>query len=180
MRNVCFTVMAGLLCGTAVAQAAQPAWIAVSDSYTKKVLDVEMKHHPEIGSEQGLSQFDTLVSQPTLADEQAARREKEALVKELKAALGEQKDKSVAQDLQITIRKQELGFRQQDFAMAHDIPFLNASGIVFGGLHILLDEHVFSDGSRPPNLIFRPSDILLLEIWARNTKAAKVLKMPRR
>src|SRR5579872_2736848 len=153
MRNVGFTVMAGLLCGTAVAQAAQPAWIAVSDSYTKKVLDVEMKHHPEIGSEQGLSQFDTLVSQPTLADEQAARREKEALVKELKAALGEQKDKSVAQDLQITIRKQELGFRQQDFAMAHDIPFLNASGIVFGGLHILLDEQ--TPAERRPAAVVR-------------------------
>lgn len=52
--------------------------------------------------------------------------------------------------------------------------------ITVSRLHFLLDRHVFFDGSRPENLIFRPSDILLLEIWARSTKGAKVLKMPTR
>ena len=70
-----------------------------------------------------------------------------------------------------TVRQQEL------YTEADAAELLN---ITVSRLHILLDEHVFSDGSRPANLIFRPSDILLLEIWARNTKAAKVLKMPRR
>src|SRR5580658_1633612 len=44
---------------------AVPSWIAVSNNYTNMVLAVEMKHHPESGSRQGLSQFDTKVSQPT-------------------------------------------------------------------------------------------------------------------
>ncbi len=52
--------------------------------------------------------------------------------------------------------------------------------ITVSRIHFLLDRHVFSDGSRPAHLIFRPSDILLLEIWTRSTKSPEVLKMPRR
>ncbi len=43
------------------------------------LLAVEMKHTPELGSNQGLSQFDTEVSQPTLADEDQERQETEAV-----------------------------------------------------------------------------------------------------
>jgi len=38
------------------------------------------------------------------------------------------------------IRKVELQFREQDFERAHDVPFYNASGAVYRGLRILLDE----------------------------------------
>jgi len=124
----------------AQAPAAAPAWVEISNGYTKKLLAVEMKHRPESGSDQGLSEYDALASQPTLADEDQERRETEAVLAELKHAVPQQKDKAVAQDLEIVIRKVELGFRQQDFRRAHVVPFLNASGIVFGGLHSLLDE----------------------------------------
>ena len=46
----------------------------------------------------------------------------------------------MAQDLRIVIRRVKLRFRQEDFARAHEVPFLNASGIVFRGLRTLLDE----------------------------------------
>jgi len=58
----------------------------------------------------------------------------------------------VAQDLQIVVRKVELRFRQQDFARAHEVPFLNASSIVFRGLHILLDEQTSAE-RRPATVI---------------------------
>jgi Bacterial protein of unknown function (DUF885) len=115
-------------------------WVTTSDSYTKRVLAVEMKHSPETGSDQGLSQYDRLASQPTLADEEQERQELEAVLAELKSAVGQQKQKAVAQDLQIVIRRLELRFRRQDFELAHKVPFVNASGIVFGGLYTLLDE----------------------------------------
>ncbi len=41
---------------------------------------------------------------------------------------------------EILIHKTELDFKEQDFQRAHDVPFLNASSRVFGGLRILLDE----------------------------------------
>jgi hypothetical protein len=135
--------------------AQQPAadWIAASNKYTNLLLAVEMKHTPELGSNQGLSQFDTEVSQPTLADEDQERREAEAVLSTLKSALGQQKQKEVAQDLQIVIRKVDLQFREQDFARAHKVDFMNASKMVFSGLRVLLDEQ--TPAERRPAAVVR-------------------------
>ena len=134
-----------LLLTAAGTQEKTPDWIAKSDAYTKTVLAIQMKHHPEAGSREGLAEYDTKASQPTLQDENAERAETEAAVEKLKAALAEKQQKEVAQDLQIIIRKLELGFKQEDYARAHLVPFLNASQSVFAGLHILLDEQTPSD-----------------------------------
>jgi hypothetical protein len=120
--------------------AADRNWIAVSNSYTNQVLTVEMKHHPEQGTRQGLSQYDALVAQPTLADEDQERKETEEIIAKLKSALAQEKQKEVAQDLAIIIRSVELGFRQQDYDRAHNVPFLNPSARVFSGIRSLLDE----------------------------------------
>ena len=98
-----------------------------------------------MGSNQGLSEYDTQIAQPTLADEDKERAETEAVLAKLKAALAQEKQKEVAQDLQIVIRRIELQFREDDFQRAHEVPFLNASGAVFSGLRILLDEQTAND-----------------------------------
>jgi uncharacterized protein (DUF885 family) len=139
---------------TLLAGAQEPAgWIAASNKYTNQLLAVEMKHSPELGSNQGLSQFDAEVSQPTLADEDQERREKEGVLSTLKSALGQEKQKEVAQDLQIVIRNIELQFREQDFDRAHRVDFLNASGRVFSGLRVLLDEQ--TPNERRPAAVVR-------------------------
>ncbi|HSS99135.1 MAG TPA: hypothetical protein VLK33_19005, partial [Terriglobales bacterium] len=122
-----------------------PSWIATSNSYTNQLLSVQIKHHPELGSNQGLSEYDTQIAQPTLADEDRERAETQAVLIKLKAALAQEKQKEVAQDLQIVIRKIELQFREDDFDRGHEVPFLNASGAVFGGLRILLDEQTANE-----------------------------------
>jgi hypothetical protein len=126
-------------------QPGNQSWIASSNQYTQGLLLVEMKHHPELGSEQGLSQYDGKVSQPTLADEDQERQEKEAVIGALKSALADQKQRQVRQDLQIIINRVGLDFREQDFERAHKVPFLNASGEVFEGLRVLLDEQTPAD-----------------------------------
>ena len=140
---------------------AAPSWVAVSNVYTNKLLAVEMKHRPESGSDQGLSQYDVLASQPTVADEDQERQETAAVLAELKSALAQQKEKPVEQDLQIAIRKVELRFRQQDYERAHKVPFLNASGLVFSGLHALLDEQTPSE--RRPAAVVRMREYAGLE-----------------
>ena len=154
-------VVALSLPGFAQTTAGEPSWVEVSNEYTKKVLDVEMKHRPESGSDQGLSQYDALASQPTLADEQQERKETEAVLEELKKARGQQKQKAVVQDLEIVIRKVGLGFRQQDFELAHEVPFLNASSMVFRGLRILLDEQ--TPVARRPAAVIRIREYAGLE-----------------
>jgi hypothetical protein len=141
-----------MLCLPVCAQA--PAdWIAASNKYTNLLLAVEMKHSPELGSNEGLSQFDTEVSQPTLADEDQERQETEAVVTTFKSAVGQQKQKEVAQDLHIMIRTAELQFRELDFARAHKVDFLNASQTVFRGLRVLLDEQ--TPAERRPAAVVR-------------------------
>jgi Bacterial protein of unknown function (DUF885) len=130
-----------------------PGWVAVSNGYTNMLLAVEMKHSPESGSRQGLSEFDTKISQPTLADEGLERQENEAVLLKIKAAAAEKQQEQVEQDLQIIIRKVELGFKEEDFARAHKVPFLNASGRVFGGVQILLDEQ--TPAERRPAAVVR-------------------------
>ena len=65
-------------CGAAGAGNTAPAWVERSNTYTNMLLEVEFAHAPERGSRQGLARFDERISQPTLADEQARRRELEA------------------------------------------------------------------------------------------------------
>ena len=147
------SLAAVLLSLPAGAQEPATSWIATSNQYTNQLLAVEMKHHPELGSDEGLSQFDTEVAQPTLADEDQQRRETEAVLSMLKSAEGQQKQKEVAQDLQIVIRKVDLQFRQKDFARAHRVDFLNASKMVFSGLRSLLDEQ--TPAERRPAAVVR-------------------------
>jgi hypothetical protein len=135
------------------AQETPADWIAASNKYTNLLLAVEMKHTPELGSNEGLSQFDTNVSQPTLADEDQERQETEAVLSTFKSAVGQPKQKEVAQDLQIMIRAVELQFRELDFERAHRVDFLNASQRVFRGLRVLLDEQTPSE--RRPAAVIR-------------------------
>ena len=128
-------------------------WIAISNKYTDELIQVSFRHHPEAASAQGLSQFDTKASQPTLADENKERQETEAVLARLKLAAAEKQQKDVAQDLQIMIHRTELNFKRQDFDRSHRVPFYNASGGVFGGLQMLLDEQ--TPAARRPSAVVR-------------------------
>jgi hypothetical protein len=105
-------------------------WIERSNAYTNRLLDVELQHDPERGSRQGVAKFDELISKPTLADEMTD------------AARGRESDKRVQEDLDILHKAFNLHFRQQDYRLQHEVPFLNASEKVFQGLRGLLDDQV--------------------------------------
>ena len=152
-HRIALSLTIALLCLPICAREAPADWIAASNKYTNLLLAVEMKHTPELGSSQGLSQFDTEVSQPTLADEDQERQETAAVLATFKGSVGQQKYKEVAQDLEIVIQKIELQFREQDFERAHKVDFLNASQTVFSGLRALLDEQTPSE--RRPAAVVR-------------------------
>ena len=145
-------LIAALLAFPALAQNPKPdqSWIAISNGYTNMLLDIEMKHSPEDGSEEGLEQYDKRVSQPTLADEDQERQENAAVLAKLKSAVSTEQQKEVVEDLQILIRNVELQFRVQDYRRAHRVQFWNASEQVFEGLRILLDEQTPRNAAPPP------------------------------
>ena len=142
-----FVFAAAILCVPCLAQtpAADKSWIAVSNGYANMLIEVVFKHHPEAGTQQGLSQYDDKISQPTLADENEERRETEAVLAKLKSASAEKRQQDVAEDLRIMIRRVNLNFKRQDFQRTNEVPFYNASQIVFGGVQVLLDEQTPSE-----------------------------------
>lgn len=154
MRNVPFLLLTLFVVTTLVAQDKDNhSWISASNDFTNQLLKVEMKHNPEAGSRQGLAEYDELVSQPTLADEDQERKETEEILAKFKGVLPQQKQKEVAQDLEIIIRRVELNFRMQDYQRAHDVPFTNASMLVFSGVRMLLDEQ--TPATRRPSAVAR-------------------------
>jgi uncharacterized protein (DUF885 family) len=150
MRQIIVAIFLAALSAVAVAQAPAPApkkaqasgWVAQSNAYTQRLLDVEFRHSPESGSHEGLTHFDELISDPSLADEQAARREFTAVLSDLKAQEPREGNKHVAEDLQILRKAFDLRFRQEDYDRAHVVPFVNASQVIFQGLRGLLDDQV--------------------------------------
>ena len=136
----------------AVARQPERAWVERSNSYTNTLLTVEFAHRPERGSRQGLTRYDQGISQPTLADDQARRRELQAQLAKVDAAAPQEADKRVRQDLAILHKAYDLQFRQEDYRLQHEVPFLNASAQVFDGLHGLLDDQVAPE-RRPAALI---------------------------
>jgi uncharacterized protein (DUF885 family) len=120
----------------------QPAWIVRSNAFTQQILDIQIKYSPEQASSEGLAKYDTEIGDVSKAAEDAQRKEEEAAVDKLEVALRTEKDQNVAEDLQIIIDNERLGFRVQDFNRRRRVSFINATGVFFGGLQPLLDDQV--------------------------------------
>jgi hypothetical protein len=132
---------------------AEKPWITQSNLYTNMLLDVHFAHSPEDGSREGVVKFDAAISQPSLADQLAERRELEAVLAKLKTARATEQDHNVQEDLEILLKAFDLQFRLQDFGLRHEVPFLNASARIFQGLRDLLDNQVAAQ--RRPAAIVR-------------------------
>ena len=131
---------------------AQRAWIKQSNEFTNLLLQVQHEHSPEQGSTQGVAKFDERITDPSRADEIAERHELEAALAKVKAASAAVADKHVKEDIAILQKSFNLQFRVQDFDLAHEVPFYNASELVFRGLQGLLDDQV-PEQRRPAALV---------------------------
>ncbi len=134
------------------AEHAPKAWIQQSNTFTNMLLAVDLEHSPEAGSQQGLAKFDERISDPRRADEIAQRRDLEVALAKVKSARTAVTDKNVQQDIEILQKSYNLRFRTEDFALAHEVPFFNASAQLFQGLRVLLDDQVAAE-RRPAALV---------------------------
>jgi uncharacterized protein (DUF885 family) len=121
---------------------AEKPWIKQSNDYTNTLLNVQLDHAPEQGSAQGVAKFDDRISDPSRADEVLERRELEAALTKIKAARASVTDKNVQEDIDILQKNFNLQFRVDDFELAREVPFYNASAQIFRGLRGLLDDQV--------------------------------------
>jgi uncharacterized protein (DUF885 family) len=148
MHRISTAIFLGALSFTAIAQQAggndpaEKAWIKQSNDYTNTLLSVQHEHTPEQGSAQGVVKFDDRISDPSRADQLVQRRELEAALTKIKAARATVTDKNVQEDIDILQKNFNLQFRTEDFELAHEVPFHNASAQIFRGLRGLLDDQV--------------------------------------
>ncbi len=133
--------------------APEKPWVKQSNVYTNMLLDVQLAHSPELGSQEGLAKYDERISDPSIADQLVERKEFEAVLSTLRPVQAREKDENVREDLEIIQKAFNLQFRQDDFDLAHKVPFMNASEEVFQGLRILLDDQVAAN--RRPAAIAR-------------------------
>ncbi len=139
------TASAAAMGQAAGSQASATAWVEQSNVYTQKLLDIQFAHAPEEGSREGVSTFDAKISNPTIGDQLAERREFEGVISKLKTARAKETNKYVQEDLDILVKAFDLQFRREDFELQHEVPFLNASELVFRGLRGLLDDQVAAE-----------------------------------
>ena len=56
-----------------------------------------------------------------------------------------------------------------------------ALGIALPLLHVILDAHIFNDGTpRPENVEFTSADLLMIAYWVEKTPLENILAMPMR
>jgi len=140
-RILTVAALAGVVSWTAMAAPQKPTdWVAASNAYTKHLLTIEMKYAPEAGSAEGLVEYDAQIVQPTLANEEARRKEMTALLAEFKEAIPQQKFPEVGHDLGLLVSTMEMRLRSEDYARRYKVPYLNASSMVYAGLRALLDD----------------------------------------
>jgi hypothetical protein len=118
------------------------AWVEKSNTYTNLLLDVQLKHAPEQGSQEGIAKFDTQISNPTLADDLDQRHELKAVLAKIDTMARQETDQNVLQDIEILRKAFDLQFRTEDYSLKHEVPFINASEVIFQGLRGLLDDQV--------------------------------------
>ncbi len=129
------------------------SWIAKSNDYANILIEIEKKHSPESASHDGLKQYDELISADTHEDEVAEISENRAALAKLKAALAQEQDKNVKQDLEIMIHSVELGLRGYQYSEDHLVTYRNPSADVYQGIQVLLDDQVSAD--RRPAAVVR-------------------------
>ena len=132
---------------------ADKSWIARSNEFANMLIAIEKKHSPESASSEGLSEYDEKISAATHEDDVAETSETRAVLAKFQEQLPKEQDKYVRQDLEIMIHSTQLHLKQHDFAETHQIPYINASGAVFQGLRVLLDDQVSTE--RRPSAVVR-------------------------
>jgi uncharacterized protein (DUF885 family) len=132
--------------------AADPAWVVRSNQYTQMLLDVQIKHSPDVGMAQGMAKYDSSITDISRTEEIAQRKELVDILEQLKQAEGREKDRNVREDLEILQRTYNLQFRADDYRLDHEVTFLDPTAAVFAGLSTLLNDQVSAE-RRPAALI---------------------------
>lgn len=119
-----------------------PAWVVRSNENTQVLLAVLARFGPEGAARIGVNGFDEqIIDLKPGVNERSNQATREA-IQVLKGRLATEKDTLVRQDLEILIKSGEDAIRGNQINDKYDIPYINMSQLIFGGLRALLDDQV--------------------------------------
>jgi hypothetical protein len=125
--------------------APQLTWIALSNRNAQPLLQLQAKYQPEGAGQLGVTGMDEEISQFPVDRPARLTADAQAVMAGLRMRLEAEKDPHVAQDLRIMIETLVDTLKDEALREKYDLPYINPSQIVFGGIRALLDDQVPAD-----------------------------------
>ncbi len=133
---------------TLPAGAAELPWVAKSNLNAKLLLEEKARLAPEQASGLGVDGYDEKISDLSRDTFEDEKRGTQAVVAELKKRLKAEPDAKIRQDLEILITSAEDGLRSSALERKYFLPFIDATGSIYGVVHDMLDPRIPKERQR--------------------------------
>lgn len=127
---------------TLPAGAAEQPWVLKSNLNAKLLLEEKARLAPEQASSLGVDGYDEKISDLSRDLFEDEKRGTQAVVAELKKRLKTEPDAKIRQDLEILIASAEDGLRSSALERKYFLPFIDATGSIYGVVHDMLDPRI--------------------------------------
>jgi uncharacterized protein (DUF885 family) len=133
------TGLAALVCS---ALAAEPAWVARSNTNSQLLLQLMAKYNPESASRLGVDGFDEQIADLSRDQFEFANADSRAAIAELQKRLAGETNSKVKQDLEILIESAQDRLRSRALNRKYFIPFVDVVSMVYGVTRGTLDPRI--------------------------------------
>jgi hypothetical protein len=155
-RTLAAPVLSLLLAAPAPVQGQPPAdpraWVETSNRHAQLLLDVVARFAPESAAHLGVSGLDEEVSRLTADTQFRARLATQAALAQLEGLLKSEPHPQVRQDLAILVTSARRSVRGYELNEERLLPYVDVTGLVFGGVRSLLDAQV-AESRRPAAIV---------------------------
>jgi len=132
---------------------AEETWIQRSNAYAMRALELQTKYAPEFAAQLGIEGYDEEIFDLRPGFDERARADARQLIGELEAALQNEQDPRVRQDLEILIGAQRDGIASSELNEKLMLPYFNIAQAIFFGVQSLLDPQTAAE--RRPAVVVR-------------------------
>lgn len=170
------------------AVAAEPAWVAKSNTNSKLLLDVMAKYAPESAGSLGVDGLDEQITNFSRDEFEPSMKDMRAFIAEMEKRHKAETDPKIRQDLEILINSARDQIRTNTLQRKYMMPFTDVTQMVFGVMRETLDPRIPKE--RQKSLIvrmekyaglakgYRPVTVLANERLQERLKANKNLLGP--
>lgn len=119
-----------------------PEWIAESNQYTQKLLDVLAKHSPESAARLGIDGLDDQITDLSEGFNERAVMDLNQVKEFLKTQLTQTENELVKQDLLILTESAENNIEEIHLEETNLLPYYKATSLIYNGIRGLLEDRI--------------------------------------